>query len=87
MTAGTLGLLAFAGAILAGLWAENNMTNILLRAWWALVLFAVLGAVIGWMAQISINEHLEDRKNEKQQQADQDDQAGQQGSSNTQENT
>jgi len=35
------------------------MTTILRRAWWALILFVVLGAVLGWLAQIAINEYLE----------------------------
>ena len=56
---GTLGLLAFAAAILAGLWADNDFTTIMTRALCSLGLFLGLGAFFGWMAQIVIDEHIQ----------------------------
>ena len=58
LIAGSLSLLAFSAAIFAGLWAGNEMLTILTRAWWAMILFLILGAVIGWMAQVVVNEHV-----------------------------
>ena len=57
MTSGTLALLAFSAAIFAGLVAGNDMTTILSRALSAMILFLLLGAVVGWMAQMVICEH------------------------------
>ncbi len=58
MVSGSLSLLAFSAAIIAGLWAGNDITTILIRAWWTLILFLIFGAIIGWMAQIVIDEHI-----------------------------
>jgi thiosulfate reductase cytochrome b subunit len=58
MLSGSLGLLAFSASILAGVWADNDLTTILTRAWWVLILFLVFGAIVGWIAQTVINEHL-----------------------------
>jgi len=58
MTSGTLALLAFSSAIFAGLVAGNDMTTILSRAMSAMVLFLLLGALVGWMAQTVICEHI-----------------------------
>lgn len=58
MTAGTLALLAFSAAIFAGLWAGNQPSAILVRAWWSMIMFLALGAAIGWMGQIVVNEYI-----------------------------
>lgn len=51
-------MLAFSASIFAGLWGGNDMMTILTRAWWALMIFLVFGAIVGWIAQTVINEHL-----------------------------
>jgi hypothetical protein len=53
-----LALIAFAAAILAGVWANNDLPTVLVRAWWALILFLILGALIGWMAKAVLDEHV-----------------------------
>jgi len=58
MTSGSLGLLAFSGSILVGLWCGNDPTSILSRALSALVVFLLIGGVLGWTAKKTINEHL-----------------------------
>jgi thiosulfate reductase cytochrome b subunit len=58
MVSGSLGLLAFSASIFAGVWANNDMMTILIRAWWALIIFLLFGAIVGWIAQTVINEHL-----------------------------
>lgn len=58
MTSGSLGLLAFSGSILVGLWCGNDSTSILSRALSALVVFLLIGGALGWIAQKTINEHL-----------------------------
>lgn len=55
--AGTLSILAFSIALFAGVWAGNEFTTILIRAWSAMILFLIIGAVIGWFAQIVLDEH------------------------------
>jgi hypothetical protein len=62
LIAGSFALLAFSAALLAGLYAGNDVTTILLRAWWAMILFLVLGGILGWIAQIMITDHI-DRSN------------------------
>ncbi|MFA5865105.1 MAG: hypothetical protein WC975_10520 [Phycisphaerae bacterium] len=64
LISGSLALLAFSAAIFAGLWAGNDLSTILLRAWWALILFLILGVMIGWIAQTVIDEHMEKAANE-----------------------
>jgi len=58
MTAGSLGLLAFSAAIFAGLWAGNGAATILMRAWWSLVLFLIIGAILGCVADVVVQEHI-----------------------------
>lgn len=58
MIAGSLSLLAFSVATFAGVWAGNDLSTVLLRAWWALILFLIFGALIGWMAQLALDEYL-----------------------------
>ena len=52
-------MLAFSTAIFAGLWTGNDVTTVLLRAWWALILFLIFGAMIGWMAKVIVVEHMQ----------------------------
>jgi len=61
MTAGTLAVIAFALAIFRGLWVDNPLTTVLLRAWYAMILFLILGAAIGHMTQIMLNEYFKRR--------------------------
>jgi len=58
MIAGSISVLAFSTAVLAGVWAGNDWSTVLYNAWWALVLFLIFGSVIGWMAQVVLDEHL-----------------------------
>ena len=64
MTAGSLALLAFAVAIVGGLWADNPATTTLLRAFCALIGFLLIGAFVGWIAQIVLDEHYKQRGKE-----------------------
>jgi NhaP-type Na+/H+ or K+/H+ antiporter len=57
-----LGLLAFSLAILAGLYAGNSPTTILLRALLVLLMGAVLGQTVGWGAKLILRDHLQRRK-------------------------
>jgi len=57
-TGGMLGLLAFGIATLAGLSAGNPADVILTRALASLVLFCVIGLVLGFAAQTVINEYM-----------------------------
>ena len=58
MIAGSLSLLAFSTAVFAGIWAGNGWSAVLYNAWWALILFLIFGSLIGWMAQVIVDEHL-----------------------------
>jgi len=64
MTAGSLALLAFAVAIAGGLWADNSATTTLLRAFAALIVFLLIGAFVGLIAQIVLDEHFKHRSKE-----------------------
>lgn len=70
MVSGSLGLLAFSASILAGVWADNDLMTILTRAWWVLILFLLFGAIVGWIAQTVINEHLRQTSPDTAQQQD-----------------
>lgn len=58
----TLGLLAFAVTVLAGLWAGNTVTVILSRAIGALLIFCFIGVALGTAAQAVVNEHRQRRE-------------------------
>ncbi len=60
----SLGFLAFALAILAGVWSGNPIAVIVERAILALVLFFLLGASLGWVAQRVIDERVGQRRAE-----------------------
>jgi hypothetical protein len=53
----TLGLLAFAIVLIAGLLAGNPLTTTLSRGVFALFAFFLLGSVLGAAAQLVVNEH------------------------------
>lgn len=53
----TLGLLAFTVAALGGLWAGNSVTLTLSRAIGSLVIFCLLGLLLGGAAQVVVNHH------------------------------
>lgn len=51
------GLLAFAITILRGLAVDNPTETILARALLAMLIFLVLGSVVGWVGQAVVDEH------------------------------
>lgn len=53
----TLGLLAFAIVIAAGLFTRNPLTTTLSRSLFALFAFFLIGFVLGAAAQMVVNEH------------------------------
>ena len=57
-----LGLLAFGVALLAGLYAGNSATVVLMRALVAMVVGAVVGQAAGWAAKYVLREHLQRQK-------------------------
>lgn len=63
-TAVSLALLAFAVAIAGGLWADNSATTTLLRALAALIVFFLIGAFVGLIAQMVLDEHFKHRSKE-----------------------
>ncbi len=58
--AGSLGLTAFAIAVVAGLFAGNESTEILIRALISMLLCYVLGLVLGAIGERTIEEHIRD---------------------------
>jgi hypothetical protein len=58
MIAGLLSLLAFSVATFAGVWAGNDLSTVLFRAWKAMILFLIFGALVGWMVQLVMDEYL-----------------------------
>ncbi len=61
-TGAQLGLLAFAVAIVAGLYTGNSTTVVLSRALGALVAGAVIGQLAGWAAKVVLRDHLQRKK-------------------------
>ncbi len=57
-----IGLLAFAVALVAGLYAGNTATVVLLRAVVALVVGAIVGQAAGWAAKMVLRDHLQHKK-------------------------
>ncbi len=57
-----LGLLAFCLTIVRGMGAGNPPEVILTRALWAMILFFLLGMVLGYAGHLAINEHTARRK-------------------------
>ncbi|NLX22868.1 MAG: hypothetical protein GXY55_14545 [Phycisphaerae bacterium] len=64
LSGAALGLLAFSVAIIQGLAAGNPVEVILGRAIWALLLFCVLGLIVGYVAQRVLDEHTVRRHGE-----------------------
>jgi hypothetical protein len=58
MIAGSLSLLAFSVATFAGVWAGNDLSTVLFRAWKAMILFLIFGALVGWMVRLVMDEYL-----------------------------
>ncbi len=61
-TGACLGLLAFAVVIVSGAVVHNSPMVTLSRALWAMVLFCILGLVLGTAAQAVVKEHLRRRE-------------------------
>lgn len=57
-----IGLLAFAVALLAGLYAGNSAAVVLTRALIAMAVGAVVGQVAGWAARLVLRDHLQKKK-------------------------
>jgi len=58
LVGGTAALLAFSAAIVAGLIAENAMVTVLKRALTAMVLFLMIGSLLGWVGEMVLRDHL-----------------------------
>ena len=56
-----LGLLAFCLTIVRGMGAGNPPEVILTRALWAMIIFFLLGLVLGLAGHLAINEHTANR--------------------------
>lgn len=57
-----LGLLGFATAIVAGLYAHNDPVTVLWRAILTMLLASFIGQFVGWTGKIVIRESLQQRK-------------------------
>ena len=57
-----IGLLAFAVASLAGIYAGNPATVVLLRALLAMLLGTLIGQAAGWTAKLVLRDHLQRKK-------------------------
>jgi len=57
-----IGLLAFAVAVLAGLYSGNSVTVTLTRALVAMVIGSLVGQVAGWTAKLVLRDHLQRKK-------------------------
>lgn len=56
-TMGVMGLLAFAITVLGGLSGGNSVEFILPRALWAMGIFCLLGLIVGWAAEMIVQDH------------------------------
>ena len=56
-----LGLLAFCLTIVRGMGAGNPPEVILTRALWAMIIFFILGMVLGYAGHLAVNEHTANR--------------------------
>lgn len=57
-----IALLAFAGAILSGLYAGNSPTTVLGRALAAMLAALLVGQLAAWAAKLALRDHLQRRK-------------------------
>ena len=55
-------LLAFAAAIVAGLYAQNSAAVVLQRALVALLVGLVVGKIVAWSTKLVLRDHLQRRK-------------------------
>lgn len=59
-----IGLLAFAVAVVAGLWAGNSATVILTRALLAMLAGVLIGQLAGWAGKTILREHFQRKKSQ-----------------------
>lgn len=59
--AGILGPLALVASVAHGAWHGRSTDSVLLEAWLALVGFAALGGVLGWIAGRTVEEDVRSR--------------------------
>jgi hypothetical protein len=57
-----IGLLAFGAAILAGLWAGNSPTTVMLRAVAALIIAFGVGQFGAWAVKLILADYLREKK-------------------------
>ena len=57
-----MGLSAFGVATLAGVAVHNPPRLVLSRALWALVVFCMIGLLVGWAAQVVVNDYAARRR-------------------------
>ncbi len=57
LISGSLSAIAFSVAVIAGLYAGNPITTILLRAWAVMMIYLILGLIVGWIAQVVYDEY------------------------------
>ena len=57
-----LGLLAFTAAIVAGLYAGNSPTTILVRALLVMLVACACGQAVGWAGKQVLRDHLQRKK-------------------------
>lgn len=61
-TGAAFGLLAFSTTVFTGLWVRNPITTTLTRALWAMLVFALIGLILGAAARTVVREHVGRRK-------------------------
>ena len=57
-----MALLAFSGAILAGIAVGNDAQTVLSRALIAMVIAMFIGQLVGWTSKLVLRDHLQRRK-------------------------
>jgi NO-binding membrane sensor protein with MHYT domain len=60
-TAACLGLLGFSAAIFCGLAAGNPAGTILVRAFWVMAAFVLIGSILSWVGLLVVREHVSRR--------------------------
>jgi len=59
-----LALLAFAGALLAGIAVGNAPATVLTRALTVMIVALFVGQLVGWTSRLVMRDHLQNRKAE-----------------------
>ena len=72
----SLGLFAFAIAILQGLLAGNPTPVVLSRALWALLAFSIIGLIVGWVSYRVLDEHTSQLNREMFSEVEEEEDAG-----------